>query len=89
MPRYLFNVHTPHGLERDLEGTELPSLEAVRKEAFVASKRMIAAFLRSGMPLNQALSRTFEIADETGQVVLTVPFSEGAQADLTKVSIVP
>ena len=82
MPRYLFNVRDQHGLERDLEGIELPDLDAVQREALRAGKRRIADCLRSGAPLDEALRRAFEIADEAGQVVLTIPFAEGAQADL-------
>ena len=82
MPRYLFNVRDQHGLEQDLEGIELLDLDAVQREALRACKRRIADCLRSGAPLDEALRRAFEIADEAGQIVLTVPFAEGARADL-------
>ncbi|WP_336492490.1 DUF6894 family protein [Methylobacterium nigriterrae] len=82
MPRYLFNVRDHHGLEQDLEGIELPDLHAVRREALRASKRIVADYLKGGAPLDEALRRAFEVADEAGQIVLTLQFAEGAQADL-------
>ena len=59
----------------DVAARKSATVQFVRKEAFVASKRMIGAFLKSGMSLDQSLSRTFEIADEMDQVVLKMQFS--------------
>jgi hypothetical protein len=75
MPRFLFNVRDQHGLEQDLEGMDLPDLDAVQRKAMRSCKRRIAACLRSGAPLDEALRRAFEIADEAGQVVLTIPLA--------------
>jgi hypothetical protein len=69
MPRYLFNVRDQHRREQDLEGMELSDLDAVLREALRSRKRRIAACLRSGALLDEALRRAFEIADEAWQVV--------------------
>ena len=81
MPTYFFNVRGSHGLSRDSEGSDLASVEAARFEALACGKLMVAESLRHGRRLVDALSPSFEIEDESGQVVLTVSFKEGAEAD--------
>ncbi|CAO4181254.1 DUF6894 family protein [Methylorubrum extorquens] len=77
MPRYFFNVRHrpgPAGLARDPDGEELADANAARKHALSKAKAMIArdqlATIRDWMDC------TFEITDEAGQPVLTVPFGD-------------
>ncbi|CAO4142213.1 DUF6894 family protein [Methylorubrum extorquens] len=77
MPRYFFNVRHrpgPAGLARDPEGEELADANAAREHALSEARAMIArdrlAMIRDWMDC------TFEITDEAGQPVLTVPFSD-------------
>ncbi len=77
MPRYFFNVRHrpgPAGLAEDHEGDELADVSAAREHALTAAQAMIArdqfATIRDWMVCS------FEITDEAGQHVLTVPFSD-------------
>jgi len=77
MPRYFFNVRYrpgPTGLAVDPEGEELADVNAARETALAQARAMIArerhTFIRDWMDC------AFEIVDEQGQPVLTVPFSD-------------
>lgn len=80
MPRYFFNIRHrlgPTGLAVDPEGDELPDVNAAREHALSQARIMIArdrhTFIRDWMDCS------FEITDEDGQLVLTVPFSDTVQ----------
>ena len=77
MPRYFFNVRHrpgPAGLAVDPEGDELPDVNAAREHALSVARTMIArerlTMIRDWMVCS------FEIMDEEGRPVLTVPFSD-------------
>lgn len=81
MPRYFFNLRHrpgPAGLALDQEGEVLADADAARRHALSEAQQMIArdrlTMIRDWMDC------TFEITDETGQLVLTVPFSETVPA---------
>ena len=76
MPHYLFNIRNGDQLETALEAVELAGLDAVRQEALASGREIVAELLRSGASLNSALSRSFEVTDTTGTVVLTLPFGD-------------
>jgi hypothetical protein len=72
MPRYYFHVRDENGFRQDAEGLDLPDIEAARRKALD-----MACELWSERPPDGAHNdQTFEIADEAGETVLTVPFSE-------------
>lgn len=77
MPRYFFNIRHrpgPAGLAEDLEGDELADVNAAREHALSEARKSIAhdrlTMIRDWMVCS------FEIVDEQGQPVLTVPFSD-------------
>jgi len=77
MPRYFLNVrHRPgeSGLAVDHEGDELTDETKVRAHALHVARQMITkdrmATIRDWMDCS------FEITDEAGRHVMTVPFSE-------------
>lgn len=77
MPRYFFNIRHrpgPGGLAVDPEGEECADLNAARENVLAQARVMIArerhTFIRDWMDCS------FEIMDEAGQPVLTVPFSD-------------
>ena len=72
MPRYFFHVRDGAGIARDSEGIELPDLDAARRTAV---DRACAIWSKSP-PSPEHNEQTFEIADEAGETVLTVAFSE-------------
>jgi hypothetical protein len=77
MPRFFFNIRHrpgPAGLAVDPEGEELADVNAARERALPQARAMIArerhTFIRDWMACS------FEIMDEAGEPVLTVPFSD-------------
>ena len=72
MPRYYFHVREGNELRRDAEGVDLPDLQAARARAVKEACRRW-----SETPPDPAHNdQTFEIGDDAGRTVLTVPFSE-------------
>ena len=77
MPRFYFSVRHregPSGLAIDEEGDELADVEAARKHALSVARKMIAndrlTMIRDWMVC------AFEVTDEAGNRVLTVPFGD-------------
>jgi hypothetical protein len=77
MPRYFFNIRHrsgPAGLAVDPEGDELADVNAAHAHALSQARTMITrerlTFIRDWTVCS------FEIVDEQGQPVLTVPFSD-------------
>jgi hypothetical protein len=70
MPMYYLHIRNGDQLERDPDGTELPDIDAALAEA-----RKVARELAAEIPAYDG-STVIEIADEDGQALLTVPFSD-------------
>jgi hypothetical protein len=66
MPRYYFHVREGADISRDVEGQDLPDVEAARREAISTSREILGEKLLHGGSIN---GRIIEIADETGRVV--------------------
>ncbi len=71
MGLYRFHIRDAFGLVEDQEGTELPDLYAALAEALRSTHEFLAD--ASSTPGMQ-----FEIADDTGRVVLKVPIATEA-----------
>jgi hypothetical protein len=67
---FFFHVRNGAGLVRDMEGTELPDMEAARHEAQASARDFAIDDLRSGMPI---AGRNIEIADDEGHILDTMP----------------
>ena len=80
MPRFRFHVRDSDSdsdsLLEDLEGAEFPDLEAARAETVAASREVLAERIKAGLPLS---GLQFEIRDEAGEMVATVPIRDAAQ----------
>jgi hypothetical protein len=74
MSRYFMNMRYRHRYFRDEEGDELENVEAAREHALATAKDMIRR-TRTNI-IRDWFDCTFEIADETGKTVLTVPFGD-------------
>ena len=82
MPRYFFNLRHrpgPAGLAVDEEGDELAGVSEVREHALHVARESIARD-RLAM-IRDWLVCSFEITDEQGKHVLTVPFSDTVPDD--------
>jgi hypothetical protein len=71
--RYYFHLRIGHTVSPDEIGLDLPDLETAYLEAFKAAREMWSELLAEG---SDPLSRCFEIADERGRSLLTLPFAE-------------
>ena len=77
MPRYFMNLRYrpgPKGLSVDEEGDELADETMVREHALRVARKSIAGDRLALIP--NWLVCAFEITDEEGRHVLTVPFSD-------------
>jgi hypothetical protein len=68
--RYFFHILVDGVLVRDLEGTDLPSDEAARAEAYACALELEREFPRKG---DIAPGNVVELADEIGRALLIVP----------------
>ena len=77
MPRYFSSIRHhpgPGGLAVDEEGDDLPNVSAVREHALAVARDLIA---RHHMDtIHDWFACSFEITDEAGRHVMTVPFSD-------------
>ena len=74
MPLFFFDYRNGGGqLERDEDGIGFPSLEAAYQDALQAAKEMHADACCEG---RNATVDCFEIRDESGRMLLVLPFSE-------------
>ncbi|WP_336492686.1 DUF6894 family protein [Methylobacterium nigriterrae] len=77
MPRYYFHLrHGPGsaGLAVDQEGDDLADMVAVREHALWVARDLIAR--TRTYAVRDWFVCAFEVSDEQGQPVLTVPFSD-------------
>ena len=77
MPRYFLHLRYPaseDGFARDDEGDELPDLGALRQHVVDTARDLMTGTRLKAIP--DWLRCSFEVTDEAGAVVLTLPFSE-------------
>lgn len=70
MPRYFFNYRASGVLEKDPEGSELPTDEAAIREAELGAREVASQKVRSGEPIR---SECFELTSADGIVIKTIP----------------
>jgi hypothetical protein len=67
MPRYFFHIVGSNGMiDRDLDGYEVPDLQAVRQEARKIASELAFDALADGTTAHEII----EVVDESGQLVL-------------------
>ncbi len=74
VPRYFMNLRYRDRLFEDEEGDELPDSTSVLAHALTTARDLIAAGRLT--TIRNWYDCTFEIMDETGRMVLEVPFSD-------------
>lgn len=70
MRRFHFNMRDGRSLEVDQHGVLLPSIEDARSEALLAAREMAAELILAGKLID---GQRFEICDDAGEVLETVP----------------
>lgn len=78
MPKYYFNYRIKGVLEKDPEGTELPSDEAAFEEAQTAARKLLAAKDLGG---NLVDGDELEITTGDGTLVHTLPLRSVPKSD--------
>lgn len=78
MPRFYFNVRDGNSVITDPEGIEVPGLRAAEDEARQAARDLLADRVKHGEHIG---TRNFEVIDETGRRVLTLPFRSVLKLD--------
>ena len=74
MPRYYIDVRSSFGLDEDLDGIELPDLNAAHAEATEVGRKLRERWAE--MPLDARHDIVIEIVDEGFRTILTLPLSE-------------
>ncbi|UVF22398.1 hypothetical protein HPT29_024895 (plasmid) [Microvirga terrae] len=80
MPRYFLHLRYPaseDGFARDDEGDEIPDHKALRQHVIETARDLMRGARLKAIP--EWLQCTFEVTDESGTVVLTLPFSDAVQ----------
>jgi hypothetical protein len=70
---FYFNVRSGENFDVDDEGIDLPSVEAARSEATKSAREMVAELVLYDQRIDEL---RFEITDETGNLIMTVPFRD-------------
>lgn len=71
MPRFFLHVREAAGLAEDPDGSVAADLRAACAEAAASAREIAAQHLRFGKPLD---ALRFEVCDEAGRLLATVPF---------------
>ena len=79
MPRFYFHIRKGDVLVEDPEGTEVSETETLEDEAIEAARDLLADGDLQGLDRREWV---YEVADESGATVLTLPFSEAVEPDL-------
>ena len=73
MSRFYLHQQIANGIIEDPDGTEVIDLAAARHEAILAARQLLANAILVGVT---PIGRAFQITDEAGQALLTVPFRD-------------
>jgi len=78
MPRYFFNLRNDLDVD-DLEGLDLPNLEAAHVEAVRLTRNMVAVGAQEEGRIN--LSHRIEVTDSNGTALFTVKFGDAVRIE--------
>jgi hypothetical protein len=80
MPRFYLHIREQDDFIEDIEGQDFVDLESARTEAVAAARDLLAAKVQAGEMVD---GQRFEICDESGRALTTVPFQEALVIDRT------
>ena len=66
MPRFYFHICDAEGMSHDEEGSDLPDIDAARREAKASARDLITEYMKNRKPIN---GQTLQIADADGNVL--------------------
>ena len=72
MPRYFFHIHDKDGIDQDDAGVDLVAFHDARSEDLSLARDL--CYLWNDLPPGTLNNMAIEVADDTGQTVLIVPF---------------
>ena len=78
MPRYFLNIEHYGQIIRDDEGAIFETLAEAREEAIASAREIMSERVAAG---KAADSSVFNITDEEGRTVLSVPFEDAIDRD--------
>lgn len=73
MPRYYLHLHDGERLIEDLDGDMFPDLDSARLEALASARDLLAELVKAGKAID---GRRFDIVDDTGRVLMTIPLRD-------------
>ena len=76
MPRYFFHVRQDKDFVEDSEGVECTDSGHAKAEAIEGACDLMAEHILKGLDVSDW---SYEIVDEDGRLVMTVPFAEAIQ----------
>ena len=79
MPRCFFHIRKGDVLDKDSVGREIAATEALSEEAIEAVRDVLADGDVQGLDRREWV---FEVADESGGIVLTLPFVDAIEPDV-------
>ncbi len=79
MPKYQFNIRKGDLLEEAIEPLEIDRLDLVEEEAIEAARDLLAEGDLKGLDRREW---AFEVLDESGEMVLNIPFSDAVEPDM-------
>jgi hypothetical protein len=79
MPKYYFHIRKGDVFEEAVEPIEADGREAVEEEAIEAARDLLAEGDLVGLDRRLWV---FEVADESGTTILSMPFSEAIEPDV-------
>ena len=80
MPRYFFHIRKGDVLDQDSVGREVAATEVLRDETIEAARDVLADGDVQGLDRREWV---FEVADESGGIVLTLPFVDAIEPDVS------
>jgi hypothetical protein len=78
MSTFYFHVRDGDDFIEDLDGVDLPDINAAYDEAIMAAREMIAERVLSGQVID---GQVFEITDEHGRLVRSVSFKDAIKIE--------
>ncbi len=72
MPRFFFHIHDGKDLDRDDAGMDLANIDEARIEALNVARDL--CYLWNDLPPGALNNMVIEVADESSQTVLVLPF---------------